>query len=192
MLSCSIQVQADIGPVSIRSSINREAEVHLGMEPDLPAAVTGTITSAGATLGAGHGLTEGKVITIYWSSGRRFGVTVDSVNGCDIVFSSGKGDALPPDGTAILVAVERSLVARFSGAELVALLMSCPSRACVRFMASDESLMLVADLAANEPWAWWNKGSTEDPIGRGIVDILVASQAGLVQQPLKVGFAFQG
>jgi hypothetical protein len=192
MSSCSIQVRADIGPVSIRSSLVRSAEAQFGMELDLPAAVPGTITGTGATLAADHGLTEGNAITIYWPSGRRYGLTIDSVDGQQITFSGGKGDALPAEGTDVLVSKERGTVFGFAGHQLTLLLMSCPARSCVRFLSSEGTLMVGADLAAGEPWTWWDNQVDENPFGRGLVGIIVASQAGPTMQAVKMGLVLQG
>ena len=66
-------------------------------EVALPIAKAGTLTTrteddtGEATLGAGHGITTGAIVDIYWSGGRRYGVTVGTVAGNVVPFGAPGG-----------------------------------------------------------------------------------------------------
>lgn len=74
-------------------------------QPTIAAAKGGTLSVRGSNtagslaLGAGHGITTGMIIDIFWTvggvSGHRAGVSVGTVSGNTVPFSGGGGDNLP-------------------------------------------------------------------------------------------------
>lgn len=99
-------------------------------EASIPAAKAGTLStrtsdSVGTlTLGAGHGIETGNVITIFWGSvGYRRLVTVGTVSGTSVpLTNSGSGDVLPDQGTAVTVMVPTALKIPVPGSAAIAAL----------------------------------------------------------------------
>lgn len=91
----------------------------------LIAAQTGTLSTrtdddtGEATLLTGHGIETGDIVDIYWSGGRRYGVTVGTVSGTAVPFGAaggeGSGDALPTATTAITVVEQTAVEVNFDG-----------------------------------------------------------------------------
>lgn len=62
-------------------------------------------TQGTATLGAGHAITTGMEVDVYWTGGVRYGMTVGTVSGTSVPLTdSGAGDALPAQSTALVIA----------------------------------------------------------------------------------------
>jgi hypothetical protein len=100
-------------------------------DPELAAAKTGTLTTrtngttGTLTMTAGHGLSTGDKIDIYWSGGIAYNVTVGTVATNSVPIASANGDALPVVGTAVTVMVPTSYEFAFDNANLKTLMVGC-------------------------------------------------------------------
>ena len=72
----------------------------------------GTITGS-----TGHGITTGQKLDIQWSDGRRYNVTVGTVDGNSIPISLGAGDNLPDADTALVFATPVEISTAFDGTQ---------------------------------------------------------------------------
>jgi hypothetical protein len=192
MLTSRLTIGGSVGGVSINSTIQRDAEGIVGQEPPLPAAKAGTLTtrtdntSGTLTLGAGHGVTTGNVIDLYWDGGRRYNVTVGTVSGNTVPISGGAGDNLPVLNAAITAAVQTVIDAPFDGNLVLAIAAQCSKRARVEFY-QNSSMVLGIDLVAGETWVWWTGGAGTNPLAGADVTAIKASQADTTAQTLKFG-----
>jgi len=79
--------------------------------PSIPAAKTGTLTTrtdantGSLTMSASHGITDGQLLDVFWSSGSRRGMTVGTVSTNVVPIDGGSGDDLPIATTAITAMV---------------------------------------------------------------------------------------
>jgi hypothetical protein len=83
--------------------------------PTLAAAKTGTLTTrtdndtGTLTMTAGHGITTGQTLDVYWAGGQRRGMTVGTVATNSVPIDGGAGDNLPANTTAITAMVPTSV-----------------------------------------------------------------------------------
>lgn len=116
---------------------------------------TGTLTMADA----GHGITTGARLDLYWDGGLRYGITVGSVSGVTVPIDLGGGDDLPVVDTAITAMVPEAGTASITGANVVLLVAgsNCTGASSqVVYTQSDDTLIaayeIAADLQATPPW----------------------------------------
>lgn len=97
------------------------------------AAKTGVIANSGAQITgqASHGITTGATIDVYWSTGQRYGVTVGTVSGTTIPISSGTGDSIPADATAVTMMVQQTEDFLITGDNLDCLVIEVGAKAVV-------------------------------------------------------------
>lgn len=103
------------GGVSISGRISRTVDsAGSSFEVQLAAGKAGTLSTrtddetGTLTLGAGHGITTGQIIDLYWSGGARYGILVGTVAGVSVPIGAddvGTGDVLPAQATAIVACV---------------------------------------------------------------------------------------
>jgi len=188
----NLTVSGDIGGVAVNSSFSRSASGQIAHDVTLNAAKTGTLTtrtdntSGIATLEAGHGITGGNVVDLYWTGGRRYNVNATSVATNDVTFSGGTGDNLPVATTALTMTKQQTIDTDFVGNLLVAIGALAAARAHLSFYDS-LTLRLSVDLTANELWFWMNGGTAANPLAAGSVTHIIATQAGTTAASLKVG-----
>ncbi len=105
-------------------------------DPSLAAAKTGTLTTrtsdtAGTlTMSSGHGITDGQVIDIYWSTGQVTSATVGTVATNSVPFTGATGPVLPAAATAVTVMVQQSEAFSFLDANLAGLFVGAGGAAC--------------------------------------------------------------
>lgn len=115
----TVQVTENFGLGGISFDGNRvlEADEVFSVVTEVPAAVSGVLTTRTdndtGTLtmdDAGHGITTGARLDLYWTGGARRRMTVGTVAGLSVPIDLGAGDNLPAATTPIIacVPVERS------------------------------------------------------------------------------------
>lgn len=106
----SISVQG--GGLSIQQQIVRSGDSTPNAAITLPAGKAGTLSTRTdnntgiATVATGHGITTSDVVSVYWSGGRRYGMTVTATDSTTISVDGGSGDNLPSASTALVVSKE--------------------------------------------------------------------------------------
>jgi hypothetical protein len=158
-------ITLQIGSVSIQKTIAREGSGEAVAIGDLlPGAAgelttrtddnTGTITADEAE----HGIETADIVDIYWTGGRRYGVTVGTVAGTAIPIDLGGGDNLPAADTPVVVTRQQQVNISIDGdnAAIVALSLepidsnsTSPGHADLQDV-EDDSIETV-DLTANTP-----------------------------------------
>jgi hypothetical protein len=128
-----------IGGVTFTQTKSRSVHQNITSKRMIDAAKSGTLSTRTdndtgiATLSAGHGITTGSKVDVYWTGGKRYGVTVGTVSGNSVPLDLGSGNNYPSQSTAITVClriVEPFLV---DGDDVVNAAITCSNRATVLF-----------------------------------------------------------
>lgn len=163
-VSTTINMTSSIGGgLSISGTKKVTADALIAQSLSIPAAKLSTaweLDSAGttgtATLSAGHNITTGQVVDIFWEGGRRLGVIVGTVAALVVPLTdSGVGDTLPADGTSIFIAPRISLDFRISGSALIALLLSTVSGGAFNFINEAGVSQFQKALGATSAYSWY-------------------------------------
>lgn len=182
------------GSVSISSlPVIRTGSGPIGLADTLPAAKTGSLTtrtndtSGELTMTAGHGITTGQVIDVYWAGGVRYGVTVGTVATNVVPISSGSGDNLPTEATAITAVVQKAINLFVDGdeVEILAVVIETVNKELrtaghVQFRDATNAEIAEIDLVTNVPQIWDIAGGSANPFTGNPITNLRASQAALV------------
>lgn len=126
-----IKTFSGAGVNSASQNVSRTADGGGGNEVTITKGDAGTLTTrtdnetGSITMSdAGHSVTTGQVVDLYWSGGSRHGVTVGTVSGTTVPIGaddSGTGDALPSAATALVVSPRIELNASIDGDNVAAL-----------------------------------------------------------------------
>lgn len=181
-LTSALTLTGSVGGVNVNASLSR---THAGAIPQsvaVPIAKAGTLstrtnnTDGTLTLGSGHGITTGAVVDLYWSGGARRNVTVGTVSGTSVPISSGSGDNLPVQDTAITVTVQTTVDVDFVGDLLKVLAFYADQRCTVQFLEST-TVRLAVVLNANEPYLWFTDMGPANPLATYTISSMKVSQA---------------
>ncbi len=155
--------QYTVGGITFSGTVTQEAEGQISHVVTLPAGVAGARDASGvANLPAGHGILVSDVVDVHWldpadgSHKVRRGLVVDAASASDIDFDeipAGEGDALPPDGTAVVVSVQTIVTTAFEG-DLVRIIASKATQLALADFRSAAGSELVQKYAANATWSW--------------------------------------
>lgn len=141
----------------------READALHTYIVDLPAGDAGELTTrTNDTVGeatmdsATHGITTGMDVDIFWTGGRRYGVTVGTVAGTAVPFSGGSGDVLPSTSTGLTITERVDASTAIDGDKIQLIGMehqldddSESANASVEFLDSGASQVVQVDLEPN-------------------------------------------
>jgi hypothetical protein len=191
MTSITLTQSISGGGVTIQTlPIIRTNSGPIGLEDSLTAAKTGQLTtrtndtSGELTMAAGHGITTGQIIDIYWTGGVQYGVTVGAVATNSVPISLGDGDNLPTEDTVITAVVQKSINLAIDGdnADILAIVLetidkSLRTAAHVQFRDAANAEIAEIDLVANVPQVWDIAGGAANPFTGNPITNLKASQA---------------
>lgn len=162
----------------------------IGLEDTLGAAKSGTLTtrttnnSGTLTMAAGHGITTGQIIDIYFTGGVQRSVTVGTVATNSVPISLGIGDNLPVATTAITAVVQQSINILIDGdlANIIAVVLetvdkSLRTAANVQFRDAAAAVVATVNFVANVPQVWDITGGSSNPFTGNPITNLKASQA---------------
>jgi hypothetical protein len=105
----SAKISATIAGISFGGNVTRDYSGGYAITETLPAVKTGTLTTRTdatngvITLTAGHGLVTGNIVNVYWTGGSRKGISATVATNA-LTITSGTGDNLPNNNTAVTVA----------------------------------------------------------------------------------------
>ncbi|MDD8027908.1 MAG: hypothetical protein PHI34_15520 [Acidobacteriota bacterium] len=182
MSSGTIQVVASIGGIKETMNILRSAAATVTVESTLDAGKAGTLsartgdTEGTLTLGADHGITDGEVIAIFWSSGVAYLATVGTVAGTSVPFTGAAGDVLPDEDTAIVADVMEAHDVEFDGDNLEMLIATFRQRGVIVFEdwsgsgGDGDQVIDAADIAANEAYLFVADVMATNPLTGNAVD----------------------
>lgn len=179
------------GGITIQTMpVTRTNSGTIALEDTLNAAKSGTLTTrtdnntGTLTMTAGHGLTTGQIVDIYWDGGVQRTVTVGTVATNSVPFDLGIGDNLPTANTAVTVCVQKAINLAIDGdnAKILAVVLETVDKtlrtaANVQFLDSAADVIAEIDLVANVPQVWDIEGGSANPFTGDPITNLKASQA---------------
>jgi hypothetical protein len=179
------------GGVTIQPlAITRTNSGAIGLEETANAAKTGTLstrtdnTDGELTMTAGHGITTGQIIDLYWTGGVRYGVIVGTVATNAVPISGGAGDNLPTASTAITAVVQLSVNLAIDGDEtdILAVIFettdtSIRTAAHIQFRDASNDEIAEIDFVTNVPQVWDIAGGSANPFTGDPITNLKVSQA---------------
>lgn len=181
-LTSNLTLTGTLGGNNVNASISRTHAGAIPQSVSVPAAKAGTLstrtnnTDGTLTLGSGHGITTGATIDLYWTNGARRNVTVGTVSGTSVPISSGTGDNLPTQDTAITATTQTTVDVDFVGDLLKVLSLSCDKRFTVQVMESTTARLALV-LPANEPYLWFADGGVTNPLATYTISSMKVSQS---------------
>ena len=181
-------VSLSIGGISIAKSINRTGDHTNTYEVVLPAAEGGSLTTRTSdTVGtitmtdAGHTITTGAVIDIFWSGGKQYAVTVGTVSGTSVPFTGGTGDVLPASSTAVTVDEQIDITTVIDGDNVKLLgivleIADTASTAAGHLDMQDVGAATIesVDLVANTPRVWDITGGDTNVFTGNVIELTKA------------------
>lgn len=126
MPNATYGLSLSIGGVTIQpASIVRTGDHPNVFEVTLPPGTSGTLSTrtdddTGVITAAGHTLQVGDKVNVYWSGGRRYGMTVSAVAGNDVTVGTGAsevgaGDVFPAQSTAVVITEQVQINSQIDG-----------------------------------------------------------------------------
>lgn len=168
--------------VSISGANRRECDTVIDLDYSPEAGQAGTLSTrtdddeGTLTLGAGHTVTTGATIDIYWATGMRYGVTVGTVSGTSVPFSGGAGDNLPIATTAVFACIQTAKDVDVVGNNIQLFALSSAYRASIDFLASGGTVLLHVEIPAGESREWYADSIHTNPLaGVTVASVVVTS-----------------
>jgi len=187
--------------VSLGRARSRSGDALRVYEIALPAGDAGELTTRTSdTIGtatmdaAGHGITTGMTVSIFWSGGRRYNVTVGTVAGTSVPFSGGSGDNLPSTSTGLTITEQVDVNVSIDGDEAQAVGIehylpddSDTSKAMLELLDSGASQIAQLDLTPNSPALYDLAGGDANPFtGNPITQARAANGSSTQAAVLKI------
>lgn len=191
------------GGMSIQQQIIRAGDSTPNIAVSLPSGKSGTLSTRTdnntgiATVASGHGITTSDIVSVYWSGGRRYGMTVTATDSTTISVDGGSGDNLPSQSSALVVSKEITANILIDGdnAKLVAvsyeLAGSASSKCRVTFFdavsGGGSAVGSGLDLTANQPSITdIDGGASNIYTGAPILSVVASNGDGNVAAVLKI------
>jgi hypothetical protein len=197
----TVRMTATVGGLTVNPTITRSGYAELTHGPEnLLAGVAGTLgtrtddDTGVVTLPSGHGQTNG-TYDVFWTGGVRRGMT-GTVATNDLTLDSGAGDALPAQGTAVIVCKQTTINLDFVGNDVQMLVIHATQRAAVDLQDGSGTSHAAWDIPADEAVVWWPKPAANsasffaNPIAGDTVGAIVASSGSTTAASLRIGVAF--
>jgi hypothetical protein len=189
MPTASYGVSLSVGGVSLQKSVNRTGDHPNSYEVSLPAAEGGNLstrtndTDGDITMDdGGHSITTGATIDIFWSGGRRYGVTVGTVSGTTVPISGGTGDVLPSASTLLTVdeQVVINTVIDGDNVHIIGMVIEHPDpnstgKGHVDMQDVGTATIEAVDLSANVPVVWDIDGGASNVFTGNVIEKTYAS-----------------
>lgn len=197
LITLNKTVTLDGKPFGQQIQIN--ANSSLRREDTLAAAKVGNLstrtnnTDGTLTMNAGHGITTGVSLDIYWNvggvPGSRRGAVVGTVAGNSVPFTGGAGDNLPIATSPITAMIPVSFAMPFNGDNIVTIVGTCDYPCTIVFATVDnvERYAIVTKLA-NQVLDWYaNNGVTNPLLTRAITQVFVSHGDSASSRTVKPG-----
>ena len=169
MPNATYGLSLSIGGVTIQpASIVRTGDHPNVFEVPLPPGTGGTLSTrtdddTGVITAAGHALQVGDKVNVYWSGGRRYGMTVSAVAGNDVTVGTGagevgSGDVFPAQSTAVVITKQVQINSQIDGdaIQIIGIMAqsadpNSTTKVNVDMQDSGNASIEVLDLTANQP-----------------------------------------
>ncbi|WP_321377120.1 hypothetical protein [Trichococcus shcherbakoviae] len=133
--------------------------------------------TAAGNLAADHGLTSG-TYDVYWTGGKRYGVTV-TITSNAAVFEGGAGDDFPASAnTTVIISKQVVIPSEFAGNDLVLINAKSTQRTILTFRNSSGTVLLAVELLASVPRTWYDGigfGATNPLAGNSVASITASN-----------------
>jgi len=107
-----------------------------------------------ATVSSGHNITTADKVDVYWSGGKRLGMTVTATTSTTISLDLGSGDNLPALSSAIIVSKIVDMSCVFTGNNVAAIAMSAQRQGCIRLRGSTTDYLTITPAADGAAFSW--------------------------------------
>ncbi len=140
------------------------------VDPTVAAAKVGQLTTrtdantGTLTMVTGHGITTAAKLDVYWTGGKRIGMTVGTVSGDSVPIDLGSGTDLPAlnfDITAMVPQVEPFVV---DNGMLLSLMAGCSERATLVIVDSGNSAIVQLDVDLDGAYIWDENDGAANPL----------------------------
>ena len=161
------------------------------------AAKSGTLTTrtnntdGTMTMTSGHGINTGDKVDIFWEGGSRYNVTVGTVSTNSVPISSGSGDNLPSQSTALKVCVPLVSDLLVDGDDVVVGAIFCANRARATFFDASNAVLLTKEVKEGMIYGWDENEGTTNPFATLDIAYVKVSQGGAVAADVKIGLALR-
>ena len=184
MFPATLRLTGSIAGVGVDAALTRTASgIVPGQSVSLAAGKAGSLSTRTddndgvLTLAADHGITDGKVISIFWTAadGRpafAYRAIVGTVSGASVPFTGAAGTALPAASTAIVASVEIELDVDFDRDSLVVFEAHSDQIVGMNFETAVDASVGSAVRAAGEPLVYVAGAGFTLPITGDPVDAL--------------------
>lgn len=171
-LVAQYSLSMSLGGVSIQKSINRTGDHANAYEVTLPVGKAGTLSTrtdndTGVVTATAHGLIVGDKVNVFWSGGKRYGMTVSAVADANnatvgtLAGEIGAGDNFPVQGTAVVITKQVTINAQIDGDAIAiigivaeAIDPASTAKAHLDLLDAGGLSIEAIDLVANEPKTW--------------------------------------
>ena len=193
-LTGQVTLGGSVAGISLNATISETGGGQEGHVVALPAgnqstAWTKTDANTGAaTLAAGHTIVDGATVDVYWSAGKRLGLTA-TVATNTVTLDGGAGDDLPASDTVVIVSNQVAVAdASWIGADLKLLVVTCDQRAAIDLQSSVPASLLVIEIgAANGAYFWAKSSGITNPLATATVASATASNGSTTAATLQFG-----
>lgn len=181
-----------LGGTSVSARTTRTESGSIEQEVSLAAAQSGSLTTRTdndtgvITLAEGHGITDADTVDVYWSGGMRYGMTVTGYDTTTITVDAGSGDNLPVAETAVFATVPTDIDIDVDGDLISGIAVHATTRASADFQTGADASLLQVELAANEPWTWFDSQSITNPLTGDPIGHIQASAGTATAATLKI------
>lgn len=181
MPTVSLSQSVTIGGVVISGRNDVDEEGQIGVDATLEAGHAGTLSTRTdadtgvATVGSGHGITTANLVDVYWTGGKRLGMTVTATGATTINVDGGSGDNFPVVSTAIVVSKVYALDCVFTGSDAAVIGIALERTGCVNLRGSTTNYLSVVFSAAGQAYIWTSPAT--NPVSGASLDTIRASNS---------------
>ena len=198
-LSHTVNIRIASGSIEAARNATVETSNGLNVAETLAAAKAGTLTTRTdantgvATMSSGHGIATNDVCDIYWTGGRRYGMTATVATNA-VTLDGGSGDDLPAQGTAVTVQVQQEFSFVFTGdnAELLFLNLTNNHRGHLSLYDAGGSELEVDINESGIPYLWTTGMGTNPVAGDSIVKVIATHSSSTASCELQAVVAYEG
>jgi hypothetical protein len=191
--TATVTIRTQIAGQTISQSISRTEEHESRVSIAVPAGKAGTLTTRTddntgvATVASGHGVTTSDVVSVFWSGGSRYGMTVSATTSTTISVDGGSGDNLPTATTAIIVSKQVAHALELVGDKLELMTIRSTQRGSVEFFSSAPASLLRYDIAAGEGRFWIDGIGYTNPLAGDTVATIQVANGSATADTLEIG-----
>lgn len=187
-----------VGGISFSGKLTETGEGGLSQIVTLPAGISGVMATTKTEvtgLVTLHGLSTGDFVNIHWTDPtdgvthkvhRGLQLTADDTNDVTWV-GTADGDALPDDGTAVVIAEQVPIVMAPIGNDILMLAMKSTQRAIVDYEDGGTSKFVHKFDDADDVWSWDTSSGFTNPLAGDTPDQALATNGSVTEATLYIG-----